>query len=59
MVGPEDQKQWGHMNYLAIDLHESIEIEDAFCGENLRNAFFRLFENLIIQYSPPVAGLLN
>jgi uncharacterized protein YndB with AHSA1/START domain len=34
MVSPENQKQWGRMNYLAIDKYESIEIEDAFCDEN-------------------------
>lgn len=34
MVSPENQKQWGRMNYLAIDQYESIEIEDAFCDEN-------------------------
>jgi len=34
MVGPEDQKQWGRMNYLAINQYECIEIEDAFCDEN-------------------------
>lgn len=34
MIGPEDQMQWGRMNYLAIDRHESIEIEDVFCDEN-------------------------
>jgi uncharacterized protein YndB with AHSA1/START domain len=33
MVGPENQKQWGRMNYLAIDHYESFEIEDAFCDE--------------------------
>ena len=34
MVSPENQKQWGRMNYLAIDQHKRIEIEDAFCDEN-------------------------
>jgi len=34
MVGPEDQKHWGRMNYLKTDLHKRIEIEDAFCDEN-------------------------
>lgn len=34
MVGPEDEKQWGRMNYLTIDEHESIEIEDTFSDEN-------------------------
>lgn len=34
MVSPENQKQWGRMNYLAIDLYKRIEIEDAFCDEN-------------------------
>jgi uncharacterized protein YndB with AHSA1/START domain len=34
MVSPENQKQWGRMNYLAIDQYKSFEIEDAFCDEN-------------------------
>ena len=34
MVGPENQKQWGRMNYLSIDLRKRIEIEDVFCDEN-------------------------
>jgi len=27
------------MNYLAIDKYESIEIEDAFCDENIKAIF--------------------
>jgi len=34
MVSPDNQKQWGRMNYLAIDQYKSFEIEDAFCDEN-------------------------
>jgi uncharacterized protein YndB with AHSA1/START domain len=34
MVGPENQKHWGRMNYLKIDLFKKIEIEDGFCDEN-------------------------
>ena len=34
MVGPENQKHWARMNYLAIDQYESIGIEDASCNEN-------------------------
>jgi uncharacterized protein YndB with AHSA1/START domain len=34
MVGPENQKHWGRMNYLAIDHFKRIEIEDAFCDDN-------------------------
>ena len=34
MVSPENQKQWGRMNYLAIEQFRRIEIEDAFCDEN-------------------------
>jgi uncharacterized protein YndB with AHSA1/START domain len=34
MVSPENQKQWGRMNYLAIDQYKSFDIEDAFCDEN-------------------------
>lgn len=33
MVGPENQRQWGRMNYTAIDRPGRIEIEDAFCDE--------------------------
>ena len=41
MVSPENHRQWGRMNYLAIDQYKSIEIEDAFCDENgkLNNEF--------------------
>ncbi len=34
MVGPENEKMWGRMNYTAIDLHKKFDIEDAFCDEN-------------------------
>lgn len=34
MVSPENQKQWGRMNYLSINKYDNIEIEDAFCDEN-------------------------
>lgn len=33
MVSPENQKHWGRMNYVAIQHHQSISIEDAFCDE--------------------------
>jgi uncharacterized protein YndB with AHSA1/START domain len=34
MVSPENQKHWGRMNYLGIQHHQSIAIEDGFCDEN-------------------------
>jgi uncharacterized protein YndB with AHSA1/START domain len=34
MVGPENQKHWGRMNYLSIDIHKNFHLEDAFCDEN-------------------------
>jgi uncharacterized protein YndB with AHSA1/START domain len=34
MVGPENQRQWGRTNYLDIDPHKSIDIEDIFTDEN-------------------------
>jgi uncharacterized protein YndB with AHSA1/START domain len=34
MVGPENEKHWGRMNYLAIDKHKKINLEDAFCDEH-------------------------
>lgn len=34
MVGPEDQRHWARMNYLAIDHHKNFDIEDLFCDEN-------------------------
>ena len=34
MVSPENQKHWGRMNYLAIEHHRSISMEDAFCDEH-------------------------
>jgi uncharacterized protein YndB with AHSA1/START domain len=34
MVGPEGDKHWGRMNYLAISHHKNFLIEDVFCDEN-------------------------
>lgn len=34
MVSPENQKHWGRMNYIAIDHHKTIDVEDFFCDEN-------------------------
>ncbi len=34
MVGPENEKHWGRMNYLAIDTLKSFHLEDLFCDEN-------------------------
>lgn len=34
MVGPENQKHWGRMNYLSIDVHKNFHLEDAFCDKN-------------------------
>lgn len=34
MVGPENEKHWGRMNYLAIEKYKFIDLEDAFCDEN-------------------------
>lgn len=34
MVGPDNQKHWGRMNYISIDLHHFIDMEDFFCDEN-------------------------
>jgi uncharacterized protein YndB with AHSA1/START domain len=36
MVGPENEKHWGRMNYFNIEQYESFEFEDAFCDENGR-----------------------
>jgi uncharacterized protein YndB with AHSA1/START domain len=34
MVGPANEKHWGRMNYISIQRHQSIQIEDAFCDES-------------------------
>lgn len=34
MVGPENEKHWGRMNYVTIEQHKKFKIEDAFCDEN-------------------------
>jgi uncharacterized protein YndB with AHSA1/START domain len=34
MVGPENEKLWGRMNYLSIDTHKNFHAEDVFCDEN-------------------------
>jgi uncharacterized protein YndB with AHSA1/START domain len=31
MVGPNSERHWGRMNYVAIDPHRSITLEDVFC----------------------------
>ena len=33
MVGPENQKHWGRMNYLDIMQHQQVDILDVFCDE--------------------------
>src|SRR5688572_24320395 len=33
MIGPENEKHWGRMDYKAIDRHKSFDIEDSFCDE--------------------------
>ena len=34
MVGPENQKLWGRMNYLTIEIHKNFHLEDVFCDED-------------------------
>ncbi|MEJ6981532.1 SRPBCC domain-containing protein [Pedobacter sp. P351] len=34
MVGPDNTKMWGIMNYISIDPLKRIDFEDAFCDEN-------------------------
>ena len=34
MVSPENEKHWGRMNYVSIDIHKNFQLEDAFCDEN-------------------------
>jgi len=34
MVGPENEKHWGRLNYISIDHHKNFHLEDAFCDEN-------------------------
>lgn len=34
MIGPENEKHWGRMNYLSIDAYKNFHLEDAFCDEN-------------------------
>ncbi|MCE3295051.1 MAG: Activator of Hsp90 ATPase 1 family protein [Crocinitomicaceae bacterium] len=34
MVSPEGQKHWGIMNYIDIERHKNINLEDGFCDEN-------------------------
>jgi uncharacterized protein YndB with AHSA1/START domain len=33
MVSPENEKHWGRMNYLSIDINKNFHLEDAFCDE--------------------------
>lgn len=34
MVGPDNEKLWGRMNYITIQPLEYFEMEDVFCDEN-------------------------
>lgn len=34
MVGPEGEKHWARMDYLAIDLYKSFDVQDSFSDEN-------------------------
>lgn len=34
MVGPQNEKHWGRMNYIRIEHHKHFDIEDCFCDEN-------------------------
>ena len=34
MVGPEGEKHWARMDYMAIDHHKSFDIQDSFSDEN-------------------------
>lgn len=34
MVGPQNERHWARMNYLAINPQQIISIEDAFCDEH-------------------------
>lgn len=31
MVGPANERHWGRMNYIAIEIHKSFDLEDVFC----------------------------
>lgn len=34
MVGPEGEKHWARMDYMAIDHHKSFDVQDSFSDEN-------------------------
>ena len=34
MVGPQGEKHWARMDYLAIDHHKSFDVQDSFADEN-------------------------
>ena len=34
MVGPQGEKHWARMDYLAIDLYKSFDVQDSFSDEN-------------------------
>lgn len=34
MVGPEGERHWARMDYLAIDHHKSFDVQDSFSDEN-------------------------
>jgi uncharacterized protein YndB with AHSA1/START domain len=34
MCGPQGEKHWARMDYLAVDHHKSFDVQDSFCDEN-------------------------
>ena len=58
MVGPENEKHWGRMDYTVITPHLSFEIKDSFCDEegNL-NSSLPVSTGTIV-FTPTASGTL-
>ncbi|RYJ52331.1 SRPBCC domain-containing protein [Flavobacterium petrolei] len=58
MVGPENEKHWGRMDYTAITPHLSFEINDSFCDEEgIVNTSLPVSKGIIV-FTPTASGTL-
>ena len=58
MVGPENEKHWGRMDYTAITPHLSFEINDNFCDEEgIVNTSLPVSKGIIV-FTPTASGTL-
>lgn len=56
MVGPENEKHWGRMNYMSIDTPNYFELEDVFCDEDGNPNLDLPVSKGINEFTPTSAG---